>query len=70
MEEPVVSNKCGHSFESSAISDWVKKHDFCPKCHVPLTPKDLTKNYNLKNTIEYMKQQQNAILNKEAKQMN
>jgi HRD ubiquitin ligase complex, ER membrane component len=66
MEDPVFSKNCGHSFEASAIKGWLKKHDSCPKCHTPLTENDLMKNYNLKNTIEYMKQQQKALLAKQA----
>jgi hypothetical protein len=69
MEDPVISKKCGHSFEAGAITDWIKKHDFCPKCHAPLTGQDIIKNYSLKNTIEYMKQQQAALSNKESNQV-
>lgn len=55
MSEPVISKKCGHSFEESAILSWLRTKDFCPKCHGRLQRSDLVKNYNLKNAIEYMR---------------
>lgn len=58
MTDPVISKKCGHSFENQAITEWLKKHTTCPKCHCELSQNDLIKNYSLKNTIEYMQKQQ------------
>lgn len=57
MQRPVVSKKCGHSFEQTAIVQWLDSKNYCPKCHVPLTKDDLIENYSLKNTIEFMKTQ-------------
>ena len=58
MSEPVISKKCGHSFEESAILSWLRSKDFCPKCHERLQRSDLVKNYSLKNAIEYMRKQE------------
>jgi len=57
MQVPLVSKKCGHSFEQKAINEWLDSRDYCPKCHVPLGKDDLIINYSLKNAIEYMKNQ-------------
>ena len=65
MNDPVISKKCGHSFEQEAITRWLRTKDYCPKCHVNLQQSDLVKNYSLKNAIEYMRKQ---IKNKEPKQ--
>ena len=55
MKEPVLSRRCGHSFEAEAITSWVKSRDYCPQCHAPLQSSDLVKNISLKNTIDYMR---------------
>jgi len=57
MNEPLISKKCGHSFEGHAIVSWLRSKDFCPKCHAPLQQSDLVKNYSLKNAIDYMRKQ-------------
>lgn len=57
MNDPVISKKCGHSFEESAIVRWLGSRDYCPKCHAQLNRNDLVKNYSLKNAIEYMRKQ-------------
>jgi hypothetical protein len=57
MNEPVISKKCGHSFEESAIVRWLGARDYCPKCHATLTRGDLVKNYSLKHAIDYMRKQ-------------
>lgn len=57
MREPMISKKCGHSFEKDAILSWTATRSFCPKCHTPLQQSDLVKNYSLKNAIEYMRKQ-------------
>jgi len=64
MHDPVISKKCGHSFEDEAIRRWLRSRDYCPKCHVNLRESDLVKNYSLKNAIEYMRKQ----IKKEPKQ--
>ena len=43
MREPMISKKCGHSFEQDAIVSWVSTRNFCPKCHAPLQNSDLVK---------------------------
>ena len=53
----MISKECGHSFEMSAINDWLENRNFCPKCNARLTKNDLVANYSLKNTIEFMKSQ-------------
>lgn len=55
MKEPVLSRKCGHSFEEEAINSWVSSRDYCPKCHAHLEKTDLVKNISLRNTIDYMR---------------
>lgn len=57
MSDPVISKRCGHSFEGHAIVTWCKSKDFCPKCHAPLHRTDLVKNFSLKNAIDYMRKQ-------------
>jgi len=57
MSDPVISKRCGHSFEGHAIVTWLRSKNFCPKCHAPLHQSDLVKNYSLKNAIDYMRKQ-------------
>jgi len=68
MREPMISKKCGHSFEQDAIVSWTRTRNFCPKCHAPLQDSDLVKNYSLKNAIEYMRKQAKAKEGQEAGQ--
>jgi len=60
MKDPVVSKKCGHSFEETAITSWLDSRNYCPKCHVRLQRSDLVRNYSLKNTIQYMRDQEES----------
>jgi len=68
MREPMISKKCGHSFEQDAIVSWSRTRNFCPKCHAPLQQSDLVKNYSLKNAIEYMRKQAKTKDSQEAGQ--
>ena len=58
MTEP-VSVSCGHTFERSAIADWVKarKHN-CPSCNqsININPNTWTPNWGIKSGIEEWKQ--------------
>lgn len=56
MKDPVFSRNCGHTFDRTAIEDWLKKSDSCPLCKVPLTKNDLIQNYNLKNIVRKIAQ--------------
>ncbi len=58
MTDPVISKKCGHTFDSKSIEGWLSKHSACPCCHTPMTKDDLVTNYSLKNAIEYLKKQE------------
>lgn len=58
MKEPVISKKCGHSFEKDAINSWLSTRDYCPKCHARISRVDIVPNYSLKNAIEYMRNQE------------
>ena len=58
MTEP-VSVSCGHTFERSAIADWVKarKHN-CPSCNqsININPNTWAPNWGIKSGIEEWKQ--------------
>ena len=58
MKEPVISKKCGHSFEGEAINAWLGARDYCPKCHAHISRADIVPNYSLRNAIEYMRKQE------------
>lgn len=48
LEEPLVSN-CGHTFEKSAINDWMKKNKNCPVCKTEI--KKTVPNFALKAIV-------------------
>ena len=51
MVDPVICSD-GHSYERSAIEDWLRCHDRSPQTNAPLSNKDLTPNHALRNAIE------------------
>ncbi|EFA80902.1 hypothetical protein PPL_06137 [Heterostelium album PN500] len=51
MEDAVIST-CGHSFDRNSIEGWLKRQPNCPLCKKPLTIKDLTPNYTLRELIQ------------------
>lgn len=58
MKEPVITITKGISYEKTAIINWLKKNQTCPKTRTPLNADQLIPNYALKNTIEdYLKKQ-------------
>jgi len=53
MTDP-VSTPYGHTFQRSAILDWLKKHQNCPITKKPLTEKDLVVNYALRDAVFHL----------------
>jgi len=51
MREPMI-DRAGHSFERTAIENWLRAHDTCPLGCEPLQPADLTPNRALRDAIE------------------
>ena len=51
MTNPVMATD-GHSYEESAIRDWLKTHNTSPVTNKKLKSKRLTPNFTLKKTIE------------------
>ncbi|KAL0232351.1 hypothetical protein PCE1_002692 [Barthelona sp. PCE] len=60
MEDPVLT-PYGHSFERSAITQWLLKSDKCPLTRRPLSIKDLHPNIQLRKVIEEYRKQNNKI---------
>lgn len=58
MIDPVICAD-GHSYERSAIEQWLRSHDTSPVTNLRLTHTMLTPNYSLKNLIESLKNHPN-----------
>jgi hypothetical protein len=50
MEDPVIAAD-GHSYERSAITDWLRNNSTSPKTNMKLESKSLTPNHTLKSLI-------------------
>ena len=50
MVHPLV-NRAGHSFEASAILDWLSKTGKCPLTRKPMLPSDFIRNRRLEQRI-------------------
>ncbi|KAG7365233.1 U-box domain containing protein [Nitzschia inconspicua] len=51
FKDPVLS-KYGHTYERSAILQWLQEHETCPISRKPLSPRYLTSNHSLKLQIK------------------
>jgi hypothetical protein len=51
MTEP-ASTSLGHSYDRSAISQWLDTHHVCPKTQMTLHKRMLTPNLSLRSVIE------------------
>ena len=51
MVDPMVLN-CGHSFEKSAIEDWLEMNNICPICRKDVI--SIVPNYTLKTMLKYI----------------
>jgi hypothetical protein len=51
MEDPVM-DQCAHTFERSAISDWLLRHECCPISRKPTSADDLRSNNILAERID------------------
>ena len=54
MEDPVVGSD-GHTYERSAITEWLRTHTDSPMTRTPMTLADLKPNYALRASIERWK---------------
>ncbi|KAG7365357.1 U-box domain containing protein [Nitzschia inconspicua] len=54
LKDPVLS-KYGHTYERSAILQWLQEHETCPISRKPLTPRYLISNHSLKLQIKKWK---------------
>ncbi|KAG7365121.1 U-box domain containing protein [Nitzschia inconspicua] len=54
FKDPVLS-KYGHTYERSAILQWLQDHETCPISRKPLTPRYLISNHSLKLQIKNWK---------------
>lgn len=62
FQKDCVSTICGHSFERSAIKDWLTKSTLCPLCNKEIGP-HLIENFVLRQLILDL---QNSLLQQEA----
>ena len=53
MTDP-VSTPYGHTFQRSAILDWLKKSKTCPITKKPLNENDLATNYALRDAVKQL----------------
>jgi len=53
MVNPVTLDcSCSHSFEETAINQWLKRSRICPKCRCSVRSGEVKPNYDLRNAIE------------------
>jgi hypothetical protein len=57
--EPVIGSDC-HTYEKSAIVEWLRNHGTSPITSKPMTIDSLVLNVALKNTIEELSEMINA----------
>ena len=62
MTDP-VSTPYGHTFQRSAILDWLKKNQTCPITKYPLTEKDLVINYALRDAVNHLINKNKLLIN-------
>ena len=55
MKSPMIVTGCGHSFEESAIRDWLNKHNKCPICNGPANVDTIVKNFTLADILNARK---------------
>lgn len=51
MKNPLMVTICGHTFEGSVITDWLKKQKKCPMCKKNATVDQLQKNFALADLV-------------------
>lgn len=59
MENPAC-DRCGHTFERAAISDWLEYHSMCPISRRPMDSSDLTSSTVLQSRIQQWKVEHRA----------
>ena len=57
--EPVIAAD-GHTYERTAIEQWLQQHDTSPVTHLPLPHMRVVPNFLIKSAIANQQQQQHA----------
>ena len=60
MEDPVICAD-GHTYERSAINEWLRSSSRSPKTNQRLPSRDLIPNHAMRSTIEGMKKGIDAV---------
>ena len=66
MEDPVIASD-GHSYDRSAIEQWLQTRQSSPKTNLPLDSTDLKPNFTLKLLIEdYLKHEKDKDIDNDS----